>query len=225
MDEANRLSSPAGAGKLYGRWWTRGIAARCLLCTARCADRGLCAACLADLPWRGEPAVPRRPRELDLLLAACDYRYPLDVIVMNAKFHADLAALKLAGEMLCQGVSTHLPRADRVLPVPLYGSRRLLRGFNQALELARPLAARLGLTPDTATLRRLRGGRAQSRLSASARRANLAGAFVARGSLAGETVVLVDDVVTTGATLGAAAAALRRAGARRIVGVALAATP
>ena len=129
---------------------------------------------------------------------------------------------------------------DLVVPVPLHWRRRLARGFNQAERIARPLAARLGL-PYRSLLRRRRATRSQARLGRSARLANPAGAFGVRrglrwrrggrrpgapgGTLGGAHVLLVDDVATTGATLDAAARALRVAGAERVTAVVAARTP
>ena len=121
---------------------------------------------------------------------------------------------------------------DLVVPVPLHWRRRLARGFNQAERIARPLAACLGVAYGSA-LRRRRATRAQARLGRAERLANPAGAFAVRHSpfpgrrlrLDGARVLLVDDVATTGATLEAAARALRVAGAESVTAVAVARTP
>ena len=109
-----------------------------------------------------------------------------------------------------------------VVPVPLHWRRRLHRGFDQTWLLSRYACALVGVAPPMPILRRIFAAPAQSTLPAIERAANLDGAFAVRGSVAGRAVVLVDDVVTTGATMAAAAEALRDAGARHIVGVALA---
>jgi ComF family protein len=114
-------------------------------------------------------------------------------------------------------------KADAVAPVPLHWLRRWRRGYNQSAALARGLCAGLGLPLRPRWLRRIRHTPSQAQLSAAARRDNVRGAFRAgRGvRLDGLCVLLVDDVLTTGATASEAARALRAAGARRVVTAAL----
>lgn len=130
------------------------------------------------------------------------------------------------GKLLGEWMALAMPRElgfDRVVPTPLHWRRRLRRGFNQAELLAREVARRFGKRPEN-LLRRVRATEVQAGLSHSARRANVAGAFrVRRGvSLEGQRVLLVDDVMTTGATATACAQALKRAGARYVAVLTLA---
>lgn len=114
-------------------------------------------------------------------------------------------------------------RFEAVVPVPLHWRRRWERGFNQAALLARAVARRCGV-PSVRALRRRRATAAQAGLSHAGRRANVSGAFLARRDrrLAGRRVLLVDDVMTTGATASACAAALKRAGAAYVAVLTLA---
>lgn len=112
---------------------------------------------------------------------------------------------------------------DLVMPVPLGNQRAIERGYNQAALLARPLAFGLGLAYNPQALNRARETRSQVGLSATERRQNVDGAFVARPELvAGKNVLVVDDVTTTGSTLNACAEALSLAGARKTYGITLA---
>ena len=119
------------------------------------------------------------------------------------------------GELLAAA----LPRDERfdgVVPVPLHWRRRWQRGFNQSELLARAIARSRGV-PLMAALRRVRHTATQTGLSNTSRRRNVAGAFQVRLPVAGKRILLIDDVMTTGSTVAACAAALRRAGALRIV--------
>ncbi len=212
---------------------------RCLVCGERGAGgRDLCAACTASLPWNriacATCAVPlpaacatpsaaahcgaclRRPPPLHAAHAAFVYASPLDQLLPRFKFHRDLAA----GRLLSQAMATAfaaLPRPVALMPVALHRVRLRSRGYDQALELARLLAPPLGLPVRDDLLRRLRDTAPQSTLDARHRHRNLHGAFGVREGIAVPAhVALVDDVMTTGATLHAAARALRRAGVERV---------
>ncbi len=192
-----------------------GGAPRCPCCGERAraeAATAPCAACAADPP----------PFERTLVLA--DYAPPLDRVVHALKFGRDAALARPLGEALAR----RLPRDDDsrwlVTAVALPAERLAWRGFNQSLEIARALARTRQLPLEHRLLQRSRGGAPASTLHARERRAALAGAFVAPRPLAGRAVLLVDDVMTTGATLRAAAAALRGAGAARVVNCVVART-
>lgn len=205
---------------------------RCVVC----GDRGmrgcdLCAGCREALPWSPR-ACPRcalplvqsgdcvdcatTASPLDAVHAAFAYAFPLDVLLPRLKFHADFAAGRVLAGCLAERFAA-LPRPEALLPLPLHRSRLRRRGYDQALELARPLARALGVPLRTDLLQRRRATVAQTRLDADARRRNLQGAFaVRRHARLPAHVVLFDDVMTTGATLHAAAAALRAAGVARV---------
>jgi ComF family protein len=216
------------------RRWLRGLLpTRCLVCREPgIAGRALCGACTAVLPWMphacdrcaqplpaGDPrcgACLRRPPPLDAVVAAFDYRFPVDRLLPRFKFHRDLAAGALLGTCLAEATAD-ATRPDALVPIPLHIARLRTRGYDQALELARSLSRRQGLTLRTDLLQRVRATAPQSRLDARARRRNVRHAFaVAALPDMPAHVVLVDDVMTTGATLHAAAAVLRRAGVARI---------
>jgi ComF family protein len=150
--------------------------------------------------------------------AVCLYHYapPVDHFIRAIKYHRDLGLARLLGQRLAEKVTGAGWRPDVILPVPLHPARLRSRGFNQAVELARPAAKGFDLRPASAAVERVRDTPPQSRLSSSQRRKNLRGAFRVRRDFSGQTVAIVDDVMTTGSTVDALAAVLRRAGAREI---------
>jgi len=167
------------------------------------------------------------------------YTGPLRQVILRLKFAGDERLGVRLGALLAPTYAA-LPQigalaAPLLVPVPLHTSRRRERGFNQSELLAAGLVQALkeqtgGLTPRVATayLRRKRLTPPQTGLSVAARRENLRGAFevVKPEKVRGCGIVLVDDVLTTGATLSACARALKRAGTLRVLGLALArATP
>ncbi len=196
----------------------------CFLC-GRASARPLCGPCLSAL--RSTPAIPLRP-PLASLVAASDYRGEVEPIVRRFKypdtgFTLDPAPIAVLAALLGEAAAA-LPRPELVVPVPLHPRRLRARGFNPAGLLARRLARDRRIAFDPVALRRTRDTPSQTGFSAAGRRRNVRGAFTATHPVPGK-IWLVDDVVTTGSTLEAAARALARAGAHEIHGIAVAATP
>ena len=165
------------------------------------------------------------PRPWDALGFYGEYAGALRDLVLLLKFGGRLGGLDLLRGLAWRAYKTHRDRPDGfalegpdlVAAVPLHWRRLLTRGYNQSMELARGVAKPLGVSLDARALGKSRHTLPQSKLGARERKANLAGAFVADGSrVAGKNVLVVDDVMTTGATLEAASRALRLAGARRV---------
>jgi len=215
---------------------------RCLLCgDAGAHGLDLCAACAAELPRNraccARCALPlpapaalcgqclRRPPPWQAAWAPFRYGWPLDRLESRFKFGADLAAGRvLATLWQREPRPPSLPPA--LLVVPLHRQRLRQRGYNQALELARPLARALGVPLHGDALRRVRPTGAQTERDAADRRRNVRGAFAVReGTALPAHVALLDDVMTTGATLAEATRVLRRAGVRRVEVWALARAP
>ena len=199
----------------------------CYLCRGA-ADGLLCAACDADLPRLRGPRCPRcaldSPRgevcgrclseapRYDATVAVLAYEFPADALVQALKFRGELALARLLGAMLLHEIDPL--SVDLVIPVPLSAGRLRSRGFNQAGEIARILApAKL----DLGLCVRSRDTPAQMELPDAERRRNVRDAFRCTRALAGESVAVVDDVMTTGATLNEAATALKAGGAGRVV--------
>lgn len=143
------------------------------------------------------------------------YAAPLAHFLQALKFGRQRALGRALGLLLAE--HTALEGIDAVVAVPLHRARLRERGFNQADEIAAALARRGNLARVAAGIRRARPTRPQTGLDPAARRHNLRGAFAVRRNLADRRIAIVDDVMTTGATLNALAAALRAAGARTVV--------
>jgi ComF family protein len=191
-------------------------------------DEPLCARCGAPLTAGGCPDCLRfEPRAQPIrsgfaLGGAC-----LEAVLALKTGRSELAADLAERLAACRSLGPAVAGADRLLPVPLHPRRQRRRGFNQAALLARRLAARLGLRLEPAALVRRRHTPAQRRRDSRAERLrNVHGAFAVRRPerVAGLALCLVDDVVTTGATLTACADALLAAGARSVRAVTLART-
>jgi len=202
----------------------------CDACVARFAPQVTrCATCAVPVP----DGVPRcgecvkHPPPLDACLAACAYVWPWPGHIGEFKFqgHAGWAAPLATLMRSAPWVEPAIEQCDLLLPMPLSPARLRERGFNQALELARRLSP--GKT-DPGLLLRIRHTPAQSGLTRAERLSNLRGAFAIEplgvGELHGRRIVLVDDVMTSGASLFAAALVLRQAGVAHLTGVVLART-
>jgi ComF family protein len=207
------------------------LPARCLVCgEAGSGGQDLCEACREAMPfnrvacWRcALPLVAagvcgtcvQTPPPFAASRAAFVYAFPVDGLLPRLKFRGDLAAGRLMSQLMVEAFAG-APRPAALVPVPLHPSRLRQRGYDQALELARPLASALALPLHADALRRVRATGAQSELDAASRAHNVRGAFFARaGQLPGH-VALVDDVMTTGATLAECTRALHRAGVARV---------
>jgi len=226
-------------GPLARRFANLAFGGSCFLCRGA-ASTVLCAACDADLPRLGGPLCPRcalpspagevcgrclaRAPAYDATTAALAYAFPADVLVQALKFRGELALAPLLGALLGAQLE-RAARVDFVLPVPLAAARLRARGFNQALEIARPVASAAGARLEPLLAERSRDTASQMELPYAERSKNVRGAFRCGRSLAGAAVALVDDVMTTGATLDELAATLKRAGAARVVNWVVARTP
>ncbi|TDI14090.1 MAG: ComF family protein [Acidobacteria bacterium] len=217
------------------------------------AEAGVCASCWAQVEYLGGPVCPRcgRPHpglEDDdfegILCGGCQRREPpFQAGVSMAHYRGPLKTLirlfkfsdrpELARPLASRALTVLRSRAamvkefDRIVPVPLPLLRRVRRGYNQATLLARELGRRLEIPVDVRALRRRGLGRPQTSMPANRRAANIRGAFLLRrrADVAGRSILLVDDVWTTGATLSECSRVLRHGGALRVVAFSLARTP
>jgi ComF family protein len=205
--------------------------ARCALCDQASAGLPVCRGCETDLPWLARScqrcAIPLPPAGEDSgvcgrcppgllayreVRAPLAYEYPVDQLVLAAKFGRQIGAAQALGELLARRIGPAHAAPDLVLPVPLHWKRQAERGFNQAEEIARVVCRRLGWRLDTRVLQRVRKTAEQAQLGAAGRAGNLRDAFAARPLRGGIRVLIIDDVLTTGATAAAVIQALLRNG-------------
>jgi ComF family protein len=197
---------------------------RCAVCAVplpatRWASRARyrCADCVAE------------PPPFDATFALADYRAPLDTLAVGLKFRARLMLAREFAQRLARlvqdGRQDEPDWPDVIAPVPLAGRRLTERGYNQAWQIARPLARALNVRSDATLLQRVVHTAPQSRLDLDARRLNVGGAFRVTRAVRGLHVGIVDDVMTTGATLEALARTLKAAGARRVTNFVALRTP
>lgn len=204
----------------------------CRLCGCAVSDAaGLCLACREDLPTLGDAQCPqcalaaiagqhcgqclRVSPAFDRTLALFSYAHPMDALLQRYKYQqkldlgvtfASLWQERLAGRTL----------PDMIVPMPLHPTRIKERGFNQSLEIARPLARRLHLPLDARACQRTRHTPPQASLPLKARVKNMRGAFACNRRFDGLRIALIDDVMTTGASLHELAKVIKAAGATEV---------
>lgn len=207
----------------------------CLLCGAKAGtERDLCAGCAADLPLNSSAcqlcATPlgnaatticaaclALPPLYDRAFAPFRYQAPLDYSICQLKFAGRLPHARLLGALFADAIcASNVPLPDCLIPIPLHPRRLRERGFNQSLELARPVAQRLRLPLHAQALERVRYTVPQAQLHARARHSNLRGAFILKRPLHGQCVALFDDVMTTTSTVRECATVLRAGAVREI---------
>ena len=209
----------------------------CLGC-AQSTPGGLCPICTAELLRVPDPCAgcglaqpvahcPRRaaPWHVATVVAPFAYRPPLDHYVHALKYRGVRALGRALGLALLPALGAARGSVDAIVAVPLHRARLRERGYNQAVEIARTLARELKLPLLQRGIERRVAGASQTGQNAGERRASVARAFAVRRNLNGQCIAIVDDVLTTGATVNALAAALRNAGAAHCVAWAVARTP
>jgi ComF family protein len=155
----------------------------------------------------------QRPPHFESTTAAAHYAFPLDRLLQAFKYGRELALAELFANQLANAVQSRRPAVDLIVPVPLERARLRERGFNQAHEIARRLGARLALEVRPEAARRIKRTAPQADLSLEARADNVRGAFAADAQVMGRRIAVVDDVMTTGATLNEFAGTLKAYGA------------
>lgn len=210
------------------------LARACVLCD-QAADAGrFCAHCLGILPWNdtfceccGQALVAAQPPGVvcetcqaqrppyDRARAALIYDFPVDDVIKAIKFRRHLWYAPAFAELLLPILQKEFTDVDALLPVPLHRWRQMTRGFNQSMELCRPLCKATGLPILTQAVR-VRATIAQTGLNALERKRNLKNAFAISGKPGSRHPLIIDDVITTGVTCSQLSIELLRAGASSV---------
>ncbi|MDB5799331.1 MAG: hypothetical protein JWL63_270 [Rhodocyclales bacterium] len=222
------------SSRLLARLWPQD----CFVCGEPAGEVAVCAACKNDLPWLDTDFCPvcalptpgaqecgqclRRPPHFDATLAAFVYTHPVREMVLALKFGPVFAVR----DVLVGGLLTALGalRADCIVPMPIHKRRIAERGFNQSMELARDLGRAVHLPVRAELVVRDLNTPHQTGLPIRQRRKNMRGAFRCVESIAGLHVLVIDDVITSGATLDELARTLKLAGAARVTNLLVART-
>jgi len=233
--DINILNSLGAA--LYRRLISTVYPPRCVLCgSPGLNDMDICEHCYHDLPWIESAclqcAIPlanhsgdqlkcgqclRKAPVFDRSVSLFSYTEEAITLVHRLKFNEKLAYSRLLGSMLADAIdNNNIELPDCILPVPLYKKRLRQRGFNQSLELARPIANRFNIPVDVHSVKRVRDTQSQTGLDKKQRRKNMRAAFEVVEPVSAQHVAVVDDVVTTTSTANELARILKRAGIRRV---------
>lgn len=225
---SNFISATLNVCLIIGR---AALPQHCVLCGAHSEASTICGNCRQDLPWLPAHRCPQcalptaegrlcgacldRPPRFARVAAAFSYGFPVDALVRRFKYAGDLALTRLLAQSI---VAARREPVDAIVPMPLAPTRLAERGFNQALELARVVSARTGVALFPQACRRWLDTPPLAALPWDERAKHVRGAFACDMDLTGKTVAVVDDVLTTGATLNELARCLRRSGATAVHG-------
>lgn len=216
----------------------------CLLCASSTTEAVICPACRADLPWRNHaaqycaqcglpsplhrvsasddicPHCQTAPPAFTQTIAAFDYEFPLRQLIHRYKYGGELSLARFFAHALAHAIAqqTHFNVSPNtvLLPLPLHAQRLRERGFNQAMEIARPLSKLLGLPCRPHLCQRHRPTVPQAGLARKDRLTNLRHAFSCAHELQGQSILLLDDVMTTGSSVQECARTLLLHGASRV---------
>jgi len=210
----------------------------CALCRNPTANAALCTPCLGELPWiknacprcakplMAENRQPmlcgdclRAPPVYQTLLAPFEYQSPIDHLVLALKFGNQFTYAQILGNLLAAAVANYYHQSnwpELIIPVPLHPQRLRERGYNQALEIARPLHKKLRIPLGINHCARLIATQPQALIPASERGRNMRHAFSVNSAIKATHVAIVDDVVTTGSTVGELARVLQKAGVKKV---------
>lgn len=224
------LTQPHSLRQLAGQFLDELLPASCLLCSADSGGSLLCPACADDLPLLPAALCPQcslpttfgercgaclhEPPHFDGTYALFRYDFPVDRIVHALKYGHQLAVAEWLGDTLAARLTGQT--FELIVPLPLHAQRLAERGFNQAAEIATHLEKRLKIPVDRYNLQRTRATPAQAELPLKERHRNVRGAFECRCDFSGRHLLLLDDVMTSGATASECARVLKLHGAASV---------
>jgi ComF family protein len=224
------LPQPDGVKRLARQFLNVALPGSCLLCGDNSQGSLLCAPCAQDLPTLSNALCPicadqtthgercgaclRETPHFDRTIALFCYDFPVDRIVHALKYGHQLAVAAWSGQRLAERIGTG--QNDFIIPLPLHAERLRERGFNQSAEIAKALGNWLKTPLDRSNLLRTRATPPQADLPHKARHKNVRGAFECRADFTGKRLLLIDDVMTTGATANECARVLKLHGASAV---------
>ena len=224
------LPQPSALRRLAARCLDSLLPGSCLLCAEDSTGSPLCTGCQTDLPWLHGPHCPRcalptthgeqcgaclvRPPAFTATHALFHYEFPVDRLIQAFKYGHRLSLAPWLARQLAERIDP--AGYDCIMPLPLHPTRLTERGFNQSAEISRRLARYWHMAHDPDSLVRERPTLPQAGLAREARQDNVRRAFACQRGRHGLRILLIDDVMTSGATLDAAARALLQGGAARV---------
>lgn len=209
-----------------------GSGACCDLCRGPITNKGVCDSCLADLPqihhacwccglslleqgYCGGCITQKRPT--DRIICAYYYHYPVDKLIKNIKYKQRLVSLDaLAFQLINKIISLNATNIDLLVPVPMSKYRLMLRGMNQATQICKVISKQLNIPCDYTSLQRTKHTLPMHDLDTKARRRNVQNAFYWAGKKNPESIAIIDDIVTTGATCDEISLCLKANGIKRV---------
>jgi ComF family protein len=218
----------------YSRFMHAIFKQKCMLCDANidalpANTHAVCGACLNDLPWHPKTSCPQcgltsdgnlcgscisSPPDFDATHAVFLYSYPIDAMMQRYKYGNMLNISQTFGQLLSEKAG--LETVDLIIPMPMHPARIKERGFNQAHEIAKVLAKNKKGKLDFISAQRIKLTPPQASLPLKERVKNIKGAFSVSGNLTSKRIAIVDDVMTTGASLNELAKTLKKAGAAHV---------
>jgi len=208
------------------------LTTQCLLCASnQGGDLGICSDCMRDLPWHIKPqcslcglichgticgACLNATLNFDATTALFAYDYPIDKLIQHYKYKEMLHLSRTFGLLLSTKLASQTQNIDAIVPMPMHHTRLKERGFNQALEVARFVAINLQIPLSHNACQRIKHTPPQASLPFKARIQNIRGVFECSESLQGKRIAIIDDVMTTGASLNELAKTLKKAGAAQV---------